>query len=645
MNQSTELRARPGVKEETNWLRLRILATSDLHGAVLPHDYATDRDGGAFGLARVATLIEAARRDAPGACLLLDNGDFLQGTALADLAMSEPLQGPHPMIEAMNRLGYDVAGLGNHEFNFGLAALQRVLADARFPVICANALTRRGRTVAVDATLLRPAHIIEKHLTDAAGKPHLLRIGVLSVVPPQIVTWDRSHLERRVVARDMIETVAARVPMLRMEGADLVVLLAHTGIENGPAGEGTENAALALAGLPGVDAIIAGHSHGLFPLREQTAAPQGADHVTGTLRGVPAVMPGHHGTHLGVIDLTLAPTGRGWRVVAHDARLQPVAPENGLPPPPAAPAIIKAAHLAHQATRSRLDRPLGSSPWPIHSYLSRYRSDLPVLIVAAAQRRAVSRALAFGPYAHLPVLAATPPYRTGGRGGPQDYTDIPAGPLTLRNALDLTPFPDALCALRLTGSELRDWLERAASCYLTIRPGLPDQPLWDPRFPGHSVDTIAGLSYRIDLTRPPLYDADGRRRAGTDEGRIRDLAHLGRPVADDAEFAVAMSSFRAAGGGPYPSLPRDRVIHESNTPARDALIDFLRQGGLTRFAPRPVWSFLPVPGASAQIGTGPGLRRHPGEILALGLTDLGLSPAGFLRLRLPLFTTACATVP
>ncbi|KZY48838.1 hypothetical protein A3731_27135 [Roseovarius sp. HI0049] len=349
------------------------------------------------------------------------------------------------------------------------------------------------------------------------------------------------------------------------------------------------------------------------------------------------MLPGYRGSHLGQIDLDLAHDTHGWSVTGHRARLLPVTPDT-----PAHPAITEAVRHSHSATLSRMRAPLGHIDRPIHSYLSLYRSDLPVLLVAEAKRRAVRRALAGTALDGLPVLAATAPFHTGGRAGPRAYTDIPAGELTLRNAADLQPFPNSLCALRLTGAEVADWLERAASCFHRIVPGLPDQPLWNSTFPGHAADSIAGLTYRIDLAAPPLYDDRGQPLAGPPgPGRIRDLSHDGTSVDPTADFIVAVNNYRAFGGGPYPALPENRLVHASRTPVRDLLADFIREGGHHDLAPEPAWRFAPMPDTSVLIWSGPGLRDHPADIAAHGLTDLGLSSKGFLCLRMPLDAAAC----
>lgn len=617
---------------------LRLLATSDIHAALLPYDYAADREDTAHGLACIASLVETARATAPGASLLVDNGDFLQGTPLGDLHDPAATPAPHPAIAGMNRLGYDAANLGNHEFNFGLPTLRAAVSQASFPVLSANTLVRKGPTPKHDETLLRPATILTRTCTRNTGETRTLRIGLIGLLPPQITVWDRFHLGGEVTARDMVETAAHHVPDLRRKGADIVILLAHTGIDTGEAGPEAENAALTLARLPGVDAIVAGHSHELFPDPKQTAEDGPADHLAGTFWGVPAVLPGFRGSHLGQIDLVLAQGTDGWTVTDHEARLLPVTPEKT----PAHPAIVETVRDSHAATLARLRAPLGRINRPIHSYLSLYRSDMPVLLVAEAKRRAVRLALEGTALAGLPVLAATAPFNTGGRAGPRAYTDIPAGDLSLRNAVDLQPFPNSLCAVRLTGAELKDWLERATSCFNRITPGHPDQPLWNQAFPGHATDTMAGLTYKIDLSAPPLYDDRGQPLPGPPgPGRIRDLAHEGGPVAPGDEFIVAMNNYRAFGGGPYPVLPEHRLVHSSRLPVRQLLADFLRDGQHHDLDCEAAWRFVPMPETSVKIRSGPGLRDHPDDIAALGLTDLGLSDDGFLCLRMPLDAPAC----
>lgn len=616
-------------------LRLRLLETSDVHANLLPFDYFADRGDQPYGLARVATLIREARIEAANT-LLFDNGDFLQGTPISDLT-AQPGRGwtgPHPVITAMNALGYDAATLGNHEFNFGLNWLHSSLTSANFPVVCANALTRPGATPLQDETLLPPCVMLKRQYRDSSGQIHALKIGVIGLVPPQITTWDQFHLQNRLTSRDMIETARAHVPALRARGAELIVALAHTGIAPGPARPNMENAALQLGAIGGIDAILAGHTHQVFPQPGGPKAP-GIDHTAATLNGTPAVMAGFRGSHLGVLDLTLTKRNGRWQVTHHRAEARAVTPPGATAPVPADPGLCQTVQNTHNQTRQIAAKPLGRTKTALHSYLALLRCDPSVRLVTEAQRRAVQNQLQSTPHQHLAILSASAPFKTGGRGGPHYYTDIPAGPLTLRNAADLYPFPNTLCALRLTGAELLDWLERAASTFNRIVPGKEDQPLCNPATPGHAFDVIQGLSYRIDLAPPARFDASGT-LAAPSARRIRDLAHKGQPLDPHAEFILATNNYRAFGGGPYPAWPQDRIVLASQRQVRDIVADHIRHNGTTGADTPPIWSFIPIPGASVSFETGPGIRAHHEELDQLGLTDLGETATGFTRLRMAL---------
>ncbi|MGQ3487312.1 bifunctional 2',3'-cyclic-nucleotide 2'-phosphodiesterase/3'-nucleotidase [Roseovarius pacificus] len=609
---------------------LRLLETTDIHGNLLPFNYYTNQSDQPHGLARVATLIARARREARN-CLLFDNGDFLQGTPMSDLTAipANGWKGDNPVITAMNQLGYDAVGLGNHEFNFGLETLRRTLAQARFPVTCANVTDRASGKPA-----FARFQMLERRLEDRAGNAHDLRIAVIGLVPPQITIWDRTHLCDRLDSQGITDTARRIVPIARAAGADLIVALAHTGIETGPDRPDQENAALSLATVPGIDAILAGHSHRVFPAPHGAPIP-GSDAQAGTLYGTPAVMAGFGGSHLGVLDLTLARGPEGWHVAGHRAEARPVAPGTAGPRVPPDPALCSVLDDAHHHTLKLVAQPLNSTKAPLHSYLAMTRTDPMLQLINRAKARALEQAVRGTADEGLPVLSATAPFKTGGRAGPQYYTDVPAGPLRLRHAADLYSFPNTLVGARIDGARLRDWLERAASCFRLIVPDRADQMLCNSLMPGHAFDVIDGVRYRIDLTQPPRYAPDGS-IANPGASRIVDLEHDGAPVTDSDRFLIATNSYRAFGGGSYPALPEPDIVLKGSVPVRDILAAFIRKGAPVTGRVTPTWSFAPVPGASALHLTGPGLRAYPQAIADLGATDLGDTETGFMRLRLPL---------
>lgn len=303
---------------------LRILSTTDLHVHVHAYDYYADRPNHTMGLARTASIIAGIRAEATNT-LTVDNGDYLQGNPMGDfIAYSRGMaEGDlHPVIAAMNAVGYDAGTLGNHEFNYGMTFLERVNARAEFPIVCANFARSLGATPRQDDLYLPPWVILERTLTDGAGATHPIRIGLIGFVPPQIMQWDRGHLEGSYAARDILEAAAAWVPELREAGADIVVALAHTGISASPAAAMMENAALHLGAVEGIDAIVAGHSHRVWPSGDFSGA--GLDQATGTLMGKPGVMAGFWGSHLGLIDLMLERDGGGWRIAGHECATRPI---------------------------------------------------------------------------------------------------------------------------------------------------------------------------------------------------------------------------------------------------------------------------------------------------------------------------------
>lgn len=620
-------------------VHLRILETTDLHVHLMPFDYFRNRPTPVLGLARAAGLIETLRAATPNT-LLFDNGDFLQGSPMGDfiaLARGLPLGDLHPMIAAMNRLGYDAATIGNHEFNFGLDFLHNALAMAAFPVVAANAASVVGTSPATDRTILPPWTILDRQVQDGEGRMQPLRVGVIGLLPPQTGIWDRDHLEGRVFFRDMVETAAAMVPVLRRAGADLVVALAHTGIGGADAVPGMENAAIPLAGIDGLDVLLLGHSHQIFP-SPAFAGLAGVDVARGTIAGKPAVMAGCYGSHVGVIDLVLQRAADGWCIASSFAHARPIAQAraNGafVARAKSQPDVLHAVAEAHDATRRYMARRVGSTPIPLSTHLALVSDCAATRVVATAKADHMRRALAGGRYGHLPVLAAAAPFKAGGRGGPLNYTDIPAGPLALRHMADLYLFPNHVRALQVTGAELVEWLERSAAIYQRVIPGAADQPLIDPAFPAYNFDVIAGVSYVIDPTAPARYDAQGL-LMNPGARRVRDLTRAGVPVEPRDEFVLATSSYRLSTLQAILGAAMPRLIHASGRMGRDVLTAWFIAGNTPETSDHSEGWHLALPAAtSVTFDTSPRLRVDGARAGGLTLSDLGVTAAGFRRLRL-----------
>lgn len=612
--------------------RLRILATSDLHVHVRGYDYYADAPSEAVGLARTARLIAEARAEVANT-LLVDNGDFLQGNPMGDfIAQSPSPHAPriHPVFAAMNRLGYDAATLGNHEFNYGLEFLLHALQGAAFPVVSANLARRLGASPEEDEPLLPPHVLLRRELVTEAGCRTSLTIGVIGFAPPQVTQWDRAHLEGRLFARDIVQSARALVPRLRAAGAEVVVALAHSGIGPAETTEGAENASTGLACIDGIDALISGHSHLVFP-SDSFAGVQGADLQAGTLMGKPTVMPGFYGSHLGVIDLMLTKGAEGWRATGGCGSARPV---HGLRPCPEAPDIARIVEADHRATLAYARRPIGQTATALTSFFAAVAPSPVTRLVAEAQANHVRRQLAGRPEAALPVLSAAAPFKSGGRGGPGNYTVVPPGDMALRHAADLYIFPNTIAALRMTGAQIADWLENAVGLYRRILPDEADQPLIDPEFPSYNQDLIHGLSFRIDLARPARFDRHGQLVQPLAR-RVRDLCWRGAPLDPTAEFILATNSYRASGCGGFSGGQTGNAIDVGRAPIREILLRHIAEASPILPLPAADWQLAPLPaGASVTFDTSPAAIAHLTDIASLSPEPLGLTAEGFARFRL-----------
>ena len=621
---------------------MRILETTDLHVHVYPHDYYADRPSASAALANTATLIARLRRGAANS-LLLDNGDFLQGNPMGDyIAYARGMAAgqTHPAIDAMNVLRYDAGALGNHEFNYGLDFLLNTVAGANFPLVSANISLAAGSDPRRDKPLLRPYVLLDRMLTDGAGQSRAIRIGIIGFLPPQVMIWDHKYLHNRASCRDIVQSARAWLPELKEAGADLVIALSHSGIGPGIHRDGAENASLALAREPLVDVVLTGHSHQVFPPPIHSAPAHMApdvDPVRGTLAGKPATMAGFWGSHVGTIDLVLEQGENGWQIAASASVAQPVIAQkaDGQSGPRAARnrTVIAAVRQVHAETLAYMRRPVGRNPVPLHSYFALV-ADVPAIrLVALAQMDHVRRALRGTRHAGLPVLSAAAPFKAGGLAGPGNYTDVPAGPLALRNIADLYIYPNVLRAIKLTGADLANWLERAASLFLRVAPGLQDQPLLNPQFPSYNFDMVQGVTYAIDLTQPPRFDATGA-LLNPAARRIRGLSCQGKPVDPAAEFVMATNDYRAHGGGDFPGADGTTVIYQSTQTNRDAVLSFIRSHGTDIAGSQPAWHFAPIAHTSALFETGPGAALQPPGLALPHIEPAGPGSDGFITYRL-----------
>lgn len=617
-------------EQDAPHIALRLLETSDLHMFVLDWDYYNVKPDPSVGFAKAATLIRAARAEAANT-LLFDNGDFLQGNPLADYVAEKARptgSAPHPIVAIMAELGYDAVGLGNHEFNYGLDFLEASLKGATFPFVCANVVRTGG------AEFLPPYAVLTRRVKDASGTEHDLRIGVIGFVPPQIMVWDKARLEGKIEAGDIVLAAKRHVPALRAE-CDVLVALCHAGISTAPWVEGQENAAFHLAAVPGIDVVMTGHSHRVFPGPDY-ANLAGVDAVAGRLNGVPAVMPGFWGSHLGVVDLDLKREGQRWVVAKAEVATRPIYRRNAgkLESLAASDAGVAATIAsAHKGTLAWVEEPVGAVEAPVHSYFVWAGYDPATALVNAAQTWYARTLAAEAGIADLPLLSSAAPYRAGYT--PDSFIDMEKGPTPLREVADLYIYSNnTVVMVKVTGAQVLEWLEYSARVFNTINPSeAGPHALINKRLPSYNFDIIAGVTYKIDVTKPPRYDAQGMLNPQT--RRIIDLSFEGRLIDPGREFVVVTNNYRADGGGNFPALAGAKIVLRAPDTNRDAILRYFRETGTVAVPKSFPWSFAAIGRPTAvYFDTGKPAAARIGDVP--GLAVLGDGEPGYARVGLTL---------
>ncbi|QFR23394.1 bifunctional metallophosphatase/5'-nucleotidase [Schleiferilactobacillus harbinensis] len=499
---------------------LTILSTSDTHGFVLPTNYV-QRDGTQpFGLTRAATVIDTVRQQDPAHTLVVENGDFLQGSPLAYYAVKGTAQSqPSLLTQAYNAVGYDVGTLGNHEFNYGADYLRQALATLNYPLAQANILDEAGQPV------FGPAY----QLIKKGG----VTVAILGLTTSYIPHWESPDHIQGLQFADVVSTAEEWVPRLQ-KLADVVVIAYHGGFERdltdgAPTETLTgENKGYALAQIPGVDALITGHQH---------------RQLAGHVHGVPTTQPGYRGEMVGRIDLTLTRENDRWTVTDSDAQLLPTG--TAVPQP----AITQLMAPVQQTVEDWLDQPLG-----------RVQGDMTIPDPDAAR-------ITESPY--IEFIQTVQMAATGTDiSGTALFNNEGAGfgaTVSLRDVMTNYIYPNTLAVLRITGATLRAALEKSARYFQPAPNGAigVNPRFLHPKPQRYNYDMYHGIDYTIDVAQPM-----GQ--------RITALTYHGQPVQADQLLDVTVNQYRAVGGGNYTMFGPQQIVRENQKDMTELIADYLQ---------------------------------------------------------------------
>ncbi|UPK76255.1 5'-nucleotidase C-terminal domain-containing protein [Nocardioidaceae bacterium SCSIO 66511] len=552
----------PTYAAKPNRRTLTVLGTTDLHGNIYNWDYYRDApyddaDGNDVGLAKVATLVEAIRhKRGAKRTLLLDNGDTIQGTPLAYYyARIKPITdgAKHPMATAMNLMRYDASVVGNHEFNYGIPTLRAYEQQLKFPLLGANVHNwGNGRPA------LRPYVIRKVDL----GFHRPVKVGILGLTTPGSAIWDKANVEGKLEFAGIVEQARLWVPVVRRAGADIVVVLSHSGMDlsssYGDALPYPENTSERLAKVvPGIDMVLCGHTHLDIPKR--IVKNKRSD------KNVLLTQPMRWGMRLSVAELEVERKGNRFKVVRRDARTlnaNTVKPDKR---------ITKRLRKPHDKVIEYVNSVIGTATEAMSAATSRYEDSAAMDFINLVQAQAVKAALTGTDDASLPMLSIAAPFNRD--------ASIPAGEVSVRDVAGLYIFDNTLMAIKLTGAQVKDYLEKSVTYFQAVDgtgPFPPDEVTNAPTdeapngTPDYNYDIMGGLDAAL------TYDIDLGKAVGS---RIVSLAYDGEPLDPDGEYVVAINNYRQSGGGGFPHMADAPVVYNAQVEIRQLIIDWVTEQG------------------------------------------------------------------
>ena len=455
---------------------IQILATSDLHGKFYPYDYAINEESKSGSLTQIATAVKKYRTDNT---IIVDVGDTIQDN-YSEMFFKDKI---HPMMLAMNEIGYDIWAIGNHEFNYGVENLKNIMNQSTSKVLIGNLYNPDGTSFADSYT------IIEKD-----G----VKIGVIGMCTPNITKWDSVNLKDYIVT-DPVEETKKIVKDLR-DKVDVLIATVHMGEENeyDVSNSGANDLANA---CPELDLIIAAHEHKLV---EETY-----------VNNVLIVENKSSGATMSKVNIVVEKDKSGCKIVDRKA---------------------ESIKISEYESDKELSKKLAP-------YNERAKKEANIIIgeliggnLVPENEIAEIPQAQIEPTSLIDLINEVQMYYTDAQVSSAALFNIDAnlepGKIKKSDTSLIYKYGNTLYKVQMTGKQLKKYMEWSANYYNTYNP--KDLTIsFNENVRGFNYDMFSGVDYQIDISEKP-------------GNRIKNLkwTKTGKEVKDDEVFVIAVNNYR-----------------------------------------------------------------------------------------------------
>lgn len=460
-------------------VNIQVLATSDLHGRFVPYDYAINEVDNSGSIAQIASVVRELRKENPNT-LLLDCGDTIQDNS-SELFLNEEL---HPMIAGMNILGYDTITIGNHEFNYGMDVLKKIMKQSNATVLGGNVYNPDGTGIA------EKYKIIEKN-----G----VKIAVIGMVTPNIIKWDAENLKGYEVTDPVEET--KKVIAAIKDKADVIIAAEHMG-ETGEYGVENSSVVELANACPEIDLIVAAHEH---------------KGVAGTYyNNVLTVENKNGGQTLAKVDIQLEKGDDGkYKVVDRSSKL--IDTKDYQADATIVNALSKYDEMAKEDANVVIGKLVGEDLVPADEI----KGIAQVQLQETAMLHLINQVQMYYSGADVSASACF-----------NLSANMKAGDIRRCDTALIYRFANTLYKLEMTGAQLKKYMEWSVSYYNTYKDG--DLTIsYNPNIRAYFYDTFAGVNYEVNVSKEP-------------GNRIENLTGKnGKPIKDTDKITIAVNNYRA----------------------------------------------------------------------------------------------------